>query len=393
MASWITLANSRNLPFVVASEPLLLGLKPFLSGAKIAANTAAGVLGALALIMAGTNDPMSNLRADIDALINDLVNAGVFSLVIKPELRNRSGLTGIDGFGRVLKSSFADEGDLNRPQFGTGDDTEGVVFLISSPSFVELSDLAKLVQILFGDLWNELIAAVTSKGNNLPIKRVEGNGSVTDLPSGTDPKKVFKDDSQGFEFTNGSLDPYRGQRISFLTGRNAGLSSRVDSFNVDTRTFTTQGYRYDLKVGDRYALNFIARAQPPDWQSIKIVEAVPIVSLATEALASLRDMLPIGGQNEFLNNLVALIEAKAALFGQLEGVIDEIILLFDRLKEVPEIAMLPVPPQNQGNHGFVREYFNASNPPTVGSGDFTMGVVLYGGQGVYSLLQKIFPLP
>ena len=145
MASWITLADSRNLPFVVAAEPLLRGLQPFLIGAKNTANTAAGGLSVLAAIMAGTVDPMATLRADIDALISDLVNAGVFSLVIKPELRNRSGLTGIDGFGRVLKASFSDEGDLNRPQFGTGDDTEGVVFLVSSPSFSELSDIAKLL--------------------------------------------------------------------------------------------------------------------------------------------------------------------------------------------------------------------------------------------------------
>ena len=264
MATWITLADSRNLPFIVAAEPLLRDLQPFLTTAKNTANTAAGVLGALAAIMASTSDPMATLRADIDALINDFVNAGVFSLVIKPELRNRSGLTGIDGFGRVLKASFSDEGDLNRPQFGTGDDTEGVVFLVSSPSFQVLSDIAELLQILFGDLWNELIAAVTSQGNTLPIKRVEGNGAVTELPVGTDPKKVFRDETQAFEFTNGSLDPYRGQRISFLTGRNAGLSSRISSFDMETRTFTMQGFRFDLKVGDRYALNFIARSQPPE---------------------------------------------------------------------------------------------------------------------------------
>jgi hypothetical protein len=76
----------------------------------------------------------------------------------------------------------------------------------------------------------------------------------------------------------------------------------------------------------------------------------------------------------------------------LQSQIQDVIDLFDRLGQVPSVSMLTVGGQDLGNDGFVREFFDANNPPVVGKGDFTLGVVLYGGSGVLDTLSKVFPI-
>jgi hypothetical protein len=119
---------------------------------------------------------------------------------------------------------------------------------------------------------------------------------------------------------------------------------------------------------------------------------VPVVSQVTEVLASLRDALPATGQAAFLSSLSDLLGARADLYGNLQDQIQNVIDQFDRFDEVPSISMLKVDAQDLGNEGFIREYFNALNPPSVADNAENIGIVLYGGTGLLSTLGKIFPI-
>lgn len=392
MATWVTF-NANDIPFIEPATDALDLLDPILEGASAAALVAQVQLQKLSgVIKDFPPDPIEELRKAITALINDLVGTGIFTLVVKPDLRNRSGFVGTDGFGRLIKASFHDEGDLNRPKFDAGDTSEGIVFMITAPSFKELSDLAEGFQVLFGGSWQDLIDFVNHAENVVPHTVIEATGVVTGIPTGADPKKQFQDTSRG-TLSNPAFDPFKGQRVTMLTGRNAGLSARIDAYDASLQTYTLKPpFRYDLEVGDAYVSSFITTPSPPDWQSLRTVDVVPIVADVTEVLASLRDLLPATGQKALQNSLSALMKEKSALFSRLQAQIADVIALFDRLGEVPSIAMLPVDAQDLGNDGFVREFFDADNPPVVGKGDFTMGIILYGGTGVLDTLRKIFPI-
>lgn len=392
MADWQTF-DAADMPFIPEATALLTATEPFLTAAQAVANAARLFLlnPTFQALVLSPPDPMAALRALIDELINDLVNTGVFTLIVKPDLRNRSGLTGIDGFARALKTSLHDQGDLNRPPFVTGDETSGIVFVISAPSFEELSALAESFQRLFGESWKELIDFVAHEENSIPYTVVEGSGMVTSIPATADPKKVFRDSTQRL-FTNASFDPYKGQRIQMLSGRNAGLSAIVGSFNGTTKEFVMDpSFRYDLDVGDAYVLSYVTAPSPPDWQSLRVVDTVPVCAQVTEVLASIRDSIPAGGTSDFNARLAALLARKADLFGQIASQIQDVIDLFDNL-DATGIHMLTVPVQDLGNEGFIREVFNAGNVPSVGKNDYTMGVVLYGGSGILNVLSKLFPV-
>jgi hypothetical protein len=391
MATWATL-DATTLPFIEPATDALNALDPVLGAASTAANVAQTSLLKLSAVAKTLPDPIEALRTLINDLINDLVGTGIFTLVVKPDLRNRSGFTGVDGFGRLLKAAFNDGGDLNRPKFDIGDTSEGIVFLIAAPSFQELSDLAEGLQVLFGGSWQELIDFVNHAENVIPHAVVESSGVVTGFPVGADPKKQFQDTTKGTT-SNPSFDPFAGQRLSMLTGRNANLSARIDAYDGSTQTYTMKPpFRYDIEAGDAYTVSYITTPSPPDWQSLRTVDVVPVVAEVTEVLASLRDILPATGQQAFLNNLSALLTQKAELFSLLQSQIQDVIDLFDRLGQVPSVSMLTVGGQDLGNDGFVREFFDANNPPVVGKGDFTLGVVLYGGSGVLDTLSKVFPI-
>lgn len=391
MATWVTL-DATTLPFVEPATDALEVLDPVLGAASTAAGVAQTSLLKLSALALELPDPIEALRLLIDELINSLVNTGIFTLVVKPDLRNRSGFTGVDGFGRLLKAAFNDGGDLNRPKFSTGDISEGIVFLIAAPSFEELANLAQGFQVLFGGSWQELIDFVNHVENVVPHTVVETSGIVTGIPTGADPKEQFQDTTKG-TLTNPTFDPFEGQRVSILSGRNAGLSARVGAYDGSTQTYTMKPpFRYDITEGDAYVVSYITMPSPPDWQSLRTVDVVPIIAQVTEVLASLRDILPATGQKAFLNSLSALMTKKAELFSLLQSQIQDVIDLFDRLGQVPSISMLTISGQSLGNNGFVREFFDANDPPVVGKGDFTMGIVLYGGKDVLNTLSRVFPI-
>lgn len=394
MAAWTQLDGATAFPFTLAATPLIEQLEAPLDAAAAAAATVSSAFDLLLPLLGASSDPLGPLRQEINDLINDLINSGISALVIQPDLFERpSQEIGTDGFLRVIKAAMFDQGDVNRPQFAWGDLSGGVLFMISSSDSDELAQLASSLQILFGQAWTDLISFAASKPVVTPHVYYEVSGVVTGTPVGGDPRTSFEDSTQNRTPTQADFDPYRGQQITMFSGRNVGITKRVDSFNNGDKVFTLKpGFRYPLEVGDDYSLSYVVQSKPPDWATVRMVDIVPSVSSVAEAMATIRDALPITGPSETMTRLLALLSAKATLFAELSANLTNLIDLLGELTNIPTVAMLPVEPQDGGNEGFIQEIFAASNPPTVGSDDTTIGVVLYGGSGVYDTLKKVFPL-
>lgn len=396
MATWLTLDGNSAFPFTVAATPIISLLKKPVEDARDAAqiaSTAMGVLKALGILGVG-GDFLGTLRGQIDDLINDLINSGISALIIKPDIYNKvSKETGVDGFLRVVKTALVDEGDIQRPKFGWGDSSGGVLFLVSGPSLEELEAIAESLQILFGPAWTDLLNFVKAKPIVTPHVNYEVSGTITGIPEGADARVTFADETQNHMITQAGYDPYRGQQITMFTGKNVGITKRVDSFDNDSKVFTLKpGYRYPLEVGDTYALSYVTQSAPPDWATLRMVDIVPPVSAVAEVLGAVRDSIPVTGPSPTLDRLIAVLDAKALQFTILANNLNDLITVLDQLTGIPTIAMLPIEPQNGGNQGFTQEAFAANNPPLVGKNDITMGVVLYGGSGVYEVLKKVFPI-
>ena len=322
------------------------------------------------------------------------MNSGTSALVIAPDLFDKpTRNVGTDGYLRVLKAAMNDGGDINRPKFNWGDSSGGVLFMISSPSFEELAALAATLQFLFGPAWTDLIEFVKSAPIITPHVNYEVTGQVAGIPFGADGRVQFIDASQNHMPTQAGFDPYRGQQITMFTGRNVGITKIVEGFDNRTKVFTLNpGFRYTLETGDDYALSYVVKSSPPDWATVRMVDIIPPVSAVAEAMAAIRDALPIIGPSDTMARLQLLLDAKAILFATLANNLTDLINLLDQLKNIPTTAMLPIEPQDGGNQGFIQEAFAATNPPVTGKFDFTMGVVLYGGSGVFDLLKRLFPI-
>lgn len=351
-------------------------------------------MGILGPLVAGSVDFLGPVRTQIDNLVNDLVNSGISALIIRPDLYNKASReTGVDGFLRVVKNSLVDQGDINRPEFKWGQDSGGVIFLVSSASHEELAIVAEQLQILFGPAWTDLINFVKANPVVTPHVNYEVSGEVTGIPEGADPRVQFIDSSQNHMPTQPGYDPYRGQQISMFTGRNAGITKRVESFDNEGKVFSLKpGFRYPLEIGDGYALSYLTQSKPPDWSTVRMVDIVPPVSAVAEVLAGIRDSIPVLGPSETVARLTALLQAKSILFTNLANSLTDLLTLLNTLTNIPTIAMLPIEPQDGGNQGFIQEAFAATSPPSIPTFDSTMGVVLYGGSGVYDTLRKVFPI-
>ena len=394
MATWVTLDGASTFPFTEATKPIIDPLKASIETVRDTTDALVGLLGPLIPLLGPLSDPLGATRALIDELVNDLVNSGISALIIKPDLFNKPTKNiGVDGFLRVVKEALNDQGDINRPEFDWGDSSGGVLFLIAGPSFVELSALAETLTILFGPAWTDLIDFVKSAPIITPHVNYEVSGAVTGIPVGADGRVQFIDDTQNHLPTVPGFDPYRGQQITMFTGRNVGITKRVESYDSNGRVFTLKpGFRYTLEVGDSYALSYITQSRDPDWNTLRMVDIIPPVSAVAEVLAAARDALPVVGPASTMARLIALLDAKVALFTQLADNLDNLVTLLEQLTTIPAIAMLPIEPQDGGNQGFVQEAFIADNAPILGQSDLTMGVVLYGGSGVFDTLKKIFPI-
>ena len=397
MATWTTF-DASDSPFIQASTALLNTAGPFLTGASAAATAAAIALKAAALL--GTFTPSLNpedaaiktFKGAVDALIDGLTNTGLFTLVINPDVRERSGQTGLEGFVRTIKNYFVDPSDVNKPVFGAGDTAEGLICLVSSPDLDALSNLAEGFQIFFGEAWQELIDSVNLPNTVVPVNIIETSGVVTSIPDGANPKQTFVDETQGPALVGTTLDPYKNQRMTMMSGRNTGLSTRVGSFDTPSLTYTmSPRFRYELQEGDTYVLSHVTTPSPPDWRSLRTVDVVPVVAVVSEILKDFRDLLPDTGMSAFQSLLVDQLERKAELYTELEARISDVIALFNAFANVPTMSFLAVPAQTLGNDGFTDEVFKASDPPNIGDDDHTLGIVLYGGTGVLNILGKIFP--
>lgn len=393
MANWVTL-NTGSMPIIGSVSAITDSLVGPLEATADLANTAAGIMGTLAAIAGAAVDPLGAVKGQIDSLINDLVGSGVYGLVIAPELRERSTAPrGADGFLRVVKEAMNDYGDTNRPPFTHGDSSAGIIFMVSSPNAQGLAGLAEAFQLLFGPAWTDLIAFANSKPSITPRVQYETSGVVTALVPGEDERRAFVDSTQNFTVTRPNYDPYKGQLVTSLTGRNAGQTTRVASFDNSAKIFRmVPGFRFPLEVGDGYALSYNTQSKPPDWKSFRLVDAIPITADVVETLARVRDSMPAYGMSTQFDRLAQILTAKAALFTNLAGEIQSLADAFDALGAVSGVHMLPISPQSGGNAGFMREAYGAGNPPAVGPTDKTLGVVLYGGSGVFSTLGKIFPI-
>lgn len=395
MATWVTL-NGDDLPIIPELESLFSQAKPAVEALALAADGAKTALNILSAITLNVPpDPNALIKQAINNLILDIINTGVSCLLVKPTFSTGNNYRGLDGFGRVLKDSLYDYGDLQRPAFNVGDTSGGVIFTIHAPSFAELAPLAENFQKLFGEGWNELIDYVKNlPGRATPHVRVESTGIVESIPLGADRRKTFIDQTQvAGGITKNGLDPYKGQRVVAVSGRNVGLSARIESYDSATGRFELNpGFRFDLEAGDLYLISFNTDPRPPDWYTVRAVDVVPPISLATEALARVRDSIPSSSASDALAELIALMDRKVALFDQIVALIDEILTNLSNLGDVTNINMLPIPPQGFGNDGFLNEYWNADNAPDIANNDVTMGLVVYGGSGVYDVLKKLFPI-
>lgn len=393
MASWVSL-DASSLPIIEEVSTLTSLLSPVITGVSAAAGLASLAVKGLAATAEGTSDPLGGVRAQIDDLINDLVASGIFGLTITPDLFDKpTAGRGTDGFLRVIKAAMNDQGDTNRPTFAAGDSSSGILFMISGPDFGELAQLAAGFQALFGDAWTDLINFSTAAPVVIPHRKFETTGVVTGLVAGGDPGRTFVDLSQNYIPASPGFDPYKGQLIVAMGGFNTGSTTRVESFDNETKTFTlSPGFRHPLEVGNNYALSHVTQAQPPDWKSLRLADVVPPVGLAVEVLARVRDSMPAYGGGVQFDALSAVLEQKKLFFEALAAQIEDLVDVFNDLAGAPTIAMLPIPPQSGGNNGFISEAFGADNPPPIDPEDYTLGVVLYGGSGVYDTLGKIFPI-
>src|SRR5690606_3025833 len=139
-------------------------------------------------------------------------------------------------------------------------------------------------------------------------------------------------------------------------------------------------------------ISYNTQSKPPDWKSYRVVDAVPVTADVVDVLIQVRDALPVYGMSTQFKRLKTALEAKAALLSDISASITSLGNAFDQLSAVTGVHMLPIPPQNNGNQGFMREAYGAGNVPPVGPNDYTLGIVLYGGSGVYATLGKIFPI-
>lgn len=394
MATWLELDASSTFPFTEVATPLIEQLELPLNTAANAALVLSNAFGPLISILGAASDPLGTLRTAIDDLIEDLINSGISALVIGPDLFDKpTRNVGTDGFLRTIKQALNDGGDINRPDFKWGDSSGGILFMISAPSFSEISALAETLAILFGPAWTDLIDFVKSAPIITPHVNYEVTGQVAGIPPGADGREQFTDASQNHMPTQQGFDPYKGQQITMFSGRNVGITKLVDSFDNKTKVFTLKpGFKYPLEAGDDYALSYVVKSAPPDWATVRMVDIIPPVSAVAEAMAAIRDALPIIGPASTMERLIQLLKDKAALFATLASNLTALIDLLNQLTNIPTIAMLSIPPQDGGNQGFMQEAFAASNPPNTGANDYTVGVVLYGGSGVFDTLKKVFPI-
>lgn len=395
MPSWSTL-NVEDMPVISEVNDILQQLEgplELVSDTAEAASTALNVILEIPGIFGAGFDPLGALKQELDDLINDLIGSGLYSLVIGPDLFGKATAErGVDGFIRVIKTAMSDVGDVNRPLFDWGDETGGILFMISAPNLEDLANLAVGLTALFGPSWTNLAAFVKAKPVVTPHTRYEATGTVTAIPAGADGRTTFTDTTQNKTVTLASYDPYRGQLITAMGGHNIGRTSRVGSFDNATKTFTlAPGFRHAMAVGDGYALSSNTQAKPPDWKSYRLVDAVPSVANVVEVLVRVRDSMPKTGSAAYMERAAALLSQKAQLFSDLADSIQEVITLFDRLSAVESVNMMVIPPQSGGNQGFVNEAFIAPEIPTIAEDDYTMGVVLYGSTDVFDALGKIFP--
>lgn len=397
MATWLTI-DGDDLPLVSKLEDVIGQLEgPLQVAANIAATTQS-VLTTLGDLIDAV-DVNAALRALIDALIQDLIANQVNVLLIKPTfLVNNQGSGGVGGFGRIIQDALTDQGDLNRPNFGPGDSSGGVVICAFAPSFAELLPLAEAFQSLFGDGWQEFIDYVNSlPGDYPPYSYIAASGVVTSLVPGGDSRRTFIDaDKIAAAGTIGSQ--YERMRIDMITGLNAGRSAKVRIVNPLTGQFYLDpGFIYDLGVGDAYVLNYTVRSTPPDWYTKRVIDVFPPLAEAVEALARLRDQIPrVGGPLQdavnVIGKLIDLLQRKVALIQGIIGQLQQLVAILQQIGDLANINILPIPPQNYGDVGFINEFFTASNPPPVADNAVSLGIVIYGGSGVYGTLQQILPI-
>lgn len=388
-ATWRTL-NASDLPLV----PQLLTLmetvvEPMLTTVQTAAEVARDALGVLSSILDSVADPTEIARDAIDALIRALIENRAGVLIIKPQYNVNVGNRGLDGFCRILDDALNDTGDPNRPAFEPGDESTGVVFLVSAPTFADIADIAELFQRLFGDDWQELIdLARALPGTVFPQRHVQGTGIVSALTD-DDPRSYFIDTTKQVVGTTRKL--LVGHRVTFVTGRNTGLESRIVEHEPVTGVIQlAPALPADLRVGDTYLTHYMRSSQPPDWRSRRVIDIFPPLAAVTELLARVRDS--IGPQTRalsVLSKIVDIIDRKVALLQAIIEEIQELIDLLQALGEVTNVSMLPVPPQQLGNYGFMLAVRDAENPPPIADDSVVMGIVIYGGTGLSSPLGAI----
>jgi len=398
MATWLTI-DGDDLPLIPLLEQIFGTLDPLLNSAAAAAQTAATALEVIETLIGVVGDPNELVRQAINALIQDLITNQVNVLLIKPTFLTDQGNRGLAGFGRIIQDALTDQGDINRPNFGANDTSGGVVIAVFAPSFQDLVPLAQAFQSLFGDGWREFIDYVNSlPGERPPFNLVGATGTVTSLVEGADPSSTFIDADLA-DLQNNTGSQWNGYRIDGFNGRNAGQSAIVNFFNpFDGRFFLDPGFSNDLEVGDAYVLNYIPQSKPPDWYTKRVIDVFPPLALAVDALARVRDQIPNAGGPlqdalNVLSRLINLLQAKVALIQNIIGQIQTIVALLQQLGNVTNLNVLPIPPQNFGDVGFITEFFRAQNPPPVAADSVALGLVLYGGSGIYGTLQQILPIP
>lgn len=386
MATWQTL-NASDLPLVPQLLAVLEQIEPVLTGLRTAAEIASTGLSALSNILDAIEDPTAIVRAAIDALIRALVENRAGVLIVKPQFR--TGGRGLDGFCSTLEAALSDPGDLNRPRFAAGDESTGVIFLVGAPSFAELGVLAELFARLFGNDWQELIdLARALPGTFYPQRRVLGTGIVSALTE-QDPHLEFID--SGTIVQGQSRPLLNGHRVTFVTGRNRGLGTRITQHVPGTGTLTlSPALPAEVRVGDTYITHHVRSSQPPDWHSRRVIDVFPPLAAVTDLLARLRDS--IGPQTRALgviSRIVDILERKVALLNAIAAQVQSLINLLQALGEVTNVSMLPVAPQALGNFGFLRAVRDAANPPPLADNSVVLGVVVYGGTGLASPLGSI----
>jgi len=392
MADWVSI-DLNSLPFAGEVDSLATPIEVALEAAATAADLSSALLsGPLSTLAEVSIDYLGAARGLIDSLIEPLITSGAFALVIRPDLFDKNTAPrGLDGFLRVIKQAMNDPGDTNRPQFSVGSTSSGVIFMLSSPSLDGISSAAVALQSLFGAQWTDLVNFANADPVTVPVLDIEATGSVTALVPEEAPERAFVDASQSLYSTQPNFDPYKAQQVVAMTGRNIGNFARIESFDNSTKTFRLNpGFRYQMEVGDLYAISRNTKPSPPDWETVRLADAVPVVGDIVEALATARDSMAAYGSQ--YDRLRTLLTAKADSYRMLATEIAALSTQLDAFSSIGTISVLPVEPQSGGNNGFIREMFDGGNVPPVGSSDYTIGVVLYGGSGFIDVVRKIFPV-